>query len=149
MELEKEIIQRKFHSEFQKAVVNILYTFGWLNGRLSRLLKSHRITLQQFNVLRILRGQHPDPASVNLLIERMLDKSSNASRLVERLRQKGLVQRLVSKNDRRQVDVFITKKGLNLLTKIDKPLNEFEKKTIQLSEKEAKVLNQTLDKLRG
>lgn len=149
MELEKEILQKKFRSEIQKSVINILYTFGWLNGKLTRFMKPYHITLQQFNILRILRGQHPNPATVNLLIERMLDKSSNASRLVERLRQKGLVQRAISKNDRREVDVSITIKGLSLLAKIDKPLDEFEKKTIKITAKEAKSLNQILDKFRG
>ena len=87
MRLEDEIVQSKFESEEQKAVINIIYTSDWLNAIHSGLMKPYGLTQPQFNILRILRGQHPNPATIRLLTERMLDKMSNASRLVEKLRQ--------------------------------------------------------------
>ncbi len=149
MEIGKEIKQAKFKNEHQKMLINILFTSGWLNAEHSASLKPHGISTQQFNLLRILRGQHPKPATVNLLIERMLDKNSNASRLVEKLRLKKLVERAVCPEDRRAVNVIITKKGLDLLNVLDKEESSFVKEVKNLSEKEAKQLNSLLDKLRG
>jgi DNA-binding MarR family transcriptional regulator len=91
MELEKEINQKKFRSPAHKLAVNLIYTFNWLNEYQVNLLKPFDITLQQFNVLRILRGQHPQPVNIKLIRERMLDKMSDASRIVEKLRLKKLV----------------------------------------------------------
>ena len=108
MKLEDEIKQKKFNSEFQKLAVNIIYTHSWLTYSQSKIFEQHGITLTQYNILRILRGQHPNPASVNLLKERMLDKRSDASRMVERLRVKGLVKRKICPNDRRKAEVLIT-----------------------------------------
>jgi DNA-binding MarR family transcriptional regulator len=113
------------------------------------MLDEYDLTPQQFNLLRILRGQYPKPASITLLKERMLDKMSDASRLVERLLAKGLVERKICPEDRRKVDVVITKKGLKLLEKIDKTDNEMDNYLKNLSEVEAKKLNELLDKLRG
>jgi DNA-binding MarR family transcriptional regulator len=149
MELEKEIKQKKFASEYQKLAVNIGFTNSWLSTVHMELLKPHGISRQQFNILRILRGQHPNPASVNLLIDRMIDKMSNASRLVEKLKQKDLVERKECKIDRRQVDVVITDKGLALLKELDKSMEAFTKKMENLTTNEAKQLNDLLDKLRG
>lgn len=118
MRLEDEIQQRKFSSEMHKLAVNILYTHGWLVSLLSESLKPHDLTLAQFNILRILRGQYPNPATISLLKERMLDKMSDASRLVERLRVKGLVERAVSDHDRRKANVRITQQGLRVLEEI-------------------------------
>lgn len=118
MRLEDEIHQRKFSSEMHKLAVNILYTHGWLVSLLSEALKPHDLTLAQFNILRILRGQYPNPATISLLKERMLDKMSDASRLVERLRVKGLVERAVSDRDRRKANVRITPQGLRVLEEI-------------------------------
>lgn len=149
MELEKEIKQKKFLSEFHKASVNILFTYSWLNAKNAKFFKEYDISSHQFNILRILRGQHPNPATVNLLIERMLDKTSNASRLVDKLKEKGFVERKICKEDRRACDVWITKKGLSLLEKIDDKMEMINDllKTISLAE--AKELNRILDKLRG
>lgn len=149
MELEKEIKQKKFASEHQKMVVNIIYTANWINYSQSKFMKAFGISPQQYNILRILKGQLPNAASINLLIDRMLDKMSNASRLVEKLKQKGLVERKTCEKDRRQVDVLITKKGLKLLedmgTEFEKSKAEFER----ISVEEARELNRILDKLRG
>ena len=108
------------------------------------------ITAQQYNLLRILRGQHPDFATIGILKDRMLDKMSDASRLVEKLRLKGLAKRIQSKKDRREVNVFITEKGLELLSNLDPKINEFEDSFgAFLNEDEAKQLNFLLDKFRG
>ena len=149
MELEKEINQKKFRNESHKLMVNIIYTFNWLNGQQSDFLKPFDITYQQFNVLRILRGQQMQPASIKLIRERMLDKMSDASRIVEKLRMKGLVERHICQHDRRSCQVFITQKGMDLLSEID--TNEMKQTDlmIALSEKEKVELNLLSDMLRG
>lgn len=148
MKLEQEIKQPKFRNEFHKLAVNILYTNSWLVNLYANLFSKYDITSNQFNILRILRGQYPNPATVNLLKERMLDKMSDASRLVERLRIKGLIKRDLKPNDRRCVDVIITEKGLLLLKEIDKLNDRHDSFLKKLSESEAKKLNNLLDKLR-
>lgn len=149
MKLEEEIKQKKFRNEFHKLAVNVLYTHGWLINKHAAFLKNHRLTSAQYNILRILRGQYPNPASVNLLKERMLDKMSDASRLVERLLQKELVDRKICPDDRRRVEVVVTKKGLNLLAEMDKRDDEFDQLFSALNPNEAKNLNELLDKMRG
>ena len=148
MKLEEEIKQSKFKNEHHKLGVNIIYTTNWLTNHHNRNCKEYDISPEQFNILRILRGQYPDPATVNLLIERMLNKMSNASRLVEKLRKKGFLERKISKGDRRACDVLITKKGLNLLSELDKSEKEWLKLLSHLSENEVKKANEILDKLR-
>jgi DNA-binding MarR family transcriptional regulator len=148
MKLEDELSQKKFKSEFHKAALNIIYTSNWLTSKHSANLKPHDITQQQFNILRILRGQHPHPASIKLLKERMMDKMSDASRLVEKLRLKGLLERKICKADRRNVDVIITQKGLDLLASLDH-LDDNFKEIIALDSNEVEQLNELLDKLRG
>ncbi|MGZ5244022.1 MAG: MarR family winged helix-turn-helix transcriptional regulator [Bacteroidia bacterium] len=149
MKLEDEIKQAKFKSVYAKLAVNISYTHFWVQDQMRQLLKIHQISLQQFNILRILRGQHPKPATINLLKERMLDKSSDASRLVERLRKKGLIERMVCEEDRRSVNIVITEKGLELLTKLES-IDEMHSKIFDaLSEEEATQLNNLLDKIRS
>src|SRR6478609_1382394 len=113
MRLEEEIKQnKKFTSEFQKLAVNIMYTASWLEARNIQRLKPHGISPQQYNVLRILRGSAPNPLMLGEIAMRMIDKNSNATRLVEKLRLKGLVKREVCENNRRQVDIIITSKGM-------------------------------------
>ncbi len=149
MKLEEEITQKKFKSDFHKLAVNIIYTHGWFMNHQSKYFKKFGITGPQYNILRILRGQHPSPASVNLLKDRMLDKMSDASRLVERLKQKGLVEREICPEDRRRVEVIINEKGLTLLKEMDKIEDSYNKLFKGLTVDEAKILNQLLDKLRG
>ena len=149
MKLEKEIKQKKFRNEFHKLAVNILYTHGWLLNNQGGLLKNHGVTSAQYNILRILRGQYPNPATINLLKERMLDKMSDTSRLVERLKQKDLVEREICPADRRRVEVVITKKGLKLLEDIDKHDDEIDHAFKKLNLSEARTVNQLLDKMRG
>jgi DNA-binding MarR family transcriptional regulator len=149
MALEEDIKQKKFKNEHQKMMVNILFTANWINYAQAKLMKGFGITPQQFNILRILKGQLPEAASVNLLIDRMLDKMSNASRLVEKLRLKGYVERKQSDKDRRQVDVIITSVGLEIVEKITKELEQFEKAFMNtISELEAKEINRILDLVR-
>ena len=149
MKIGKEIKQEKFKSEHQKMLINIFFTSGWLSSKHSGSLKPYGISTQQFNILRILRGQYPKPATVNLLIERMLDKNSNASRLVEKLRLKKLVERATCPEDRRAVNVIITKKGIELLTELDKQEVVFLKGLKNISAEQAEQLNFLLDTLRG
>jgi DNA-binding MarR family transcriptional regulator len=145
----EEIQQKKFSSEYHKMTLNIVYTGNWITSVNADRLRKHQLTPPQFNILRILRGQHPNPATVNLLIERMLDKMSNASRLVDKLKAKGLVERTINKKDRRACDVIISKRGMDLLSKIDKEQEEWENSFSMVTKAEAKELNRLLDKLRG
>lgn len=149
MELEKEIQQARFDNQYQKLIVNILYTGGWMHGLQAQRLKPYGISPQQYNILRILRGQHPNPATINLLQQRMLDRMSNASRLVEKLRVKGLVERRTCPEDRRAVDVLITPQGLAVLAELDQSAGEWENRFKTLAEAEASQVNTLLDKLRG
>jgi len=148
MGISEDIKQEKFKNELNKAIINIVYTNSWLNTRQAGLFKDYGLTMPQYNVLRILRGQHPKPATVNLLIDRMLDKSSNASRIVDKLEAKNLVIRKQCSNDRRAVDVLISDAGLELLKKIDSKLDKWEQDLSGLSEEECAQLNHLLDKLR-
>lgn len=150
MRLEEEIVQRKFKNEHQKAVVNIFFTSNHFSGLYSKMLRPYELTMPQFNILRILRGQYPNPATIRLLTERMLDKMSNASRLVEKLRQKDLVDRDPCAEDRRQVNVKITEAGLDLLKRIDDEMSGIDNQFMGfISAEEAATLNAILDKMRG
>jgi DNA-binding MarR family transcriptional regulator len=148
MELEKEIHQKAFKSEHQKLIVNVLFTGKWLEYRQSAAFKSYGLTAQQFNVLRILRGCMPKPATVQYLVERMLDKSSNASRIVDKLIEKDLVERSICESNRRMVDITITKKALDLLALIDANQEMWNNYDRVLDNEEARTLNALLDKLR-
>lgn len=149
MKIEDEIKQKNFKNEYQKLVINILLTGSWMSFKSYEMLKPFKLTTQQYNILRILRGQYPNPVTVNLLIERMMDKMSNASRIVDRLVAKKLVERKMKAEDRRCVDVIINEKGLKLLKKIEEHEVKFEENLRTLSASEAKNLNTLLDKLRG
>jgi DNA-binding MarR family transcriptional regulator len=147
--IEEAIHVRKFNDEYEKAIVNILYTASWLDGLSLQRLKPAGISPQQFNVLRILRGSFPTPLRLTDITERMIDKNSNATRLVEKLRQKGLVKREVCKHNRRQVDIWITDKGLELLASLDQGNSEYTRSLIHLKKEEVTLLNDLLDRSRG
>jgi len=149
MQIEQEIQSTKFEDNYHKAVVNISYTYSWLNSVFRAEFEKHNLTPQQFNVLRILRGQYPNPATVNLIKERMLDKMSDASRIVDRLVQKGLVSRCTNNKDRRAVDIRISDTGLETLSKMGVEFKTREVLKNNLSEEEAGQLSNLLDKLRG
>ncbi len=149
MRIDEEIQSTKFEDNYQKAIINISFTSGWLSNLIRGEFERFNLTQQQFNILRILRGQYPNPATVNLLKERMIDKMSDASRIVDRLVQKGLVSRCTNTKDRRAVDIRISDEGRSLLCKIDL---EFKSKDFfkdHLTEEEAGKLSDLLDKLRG
>ncbi len=149
MKLEDEILQQKgFATEHERAVVNIFYTSSWLYNLNASRLKEYDVTPEQFNVLRILRGAYPKPMMLSDISGRMLDKSSNATRLVEKLRQKGWVKREICPNNRRQVDIIITEAGLGTLTAIDNGCQEWMNSVKGLNEAEVSELNRILDKLR-
>ncbi len=149
MSLEQDIQQEKFISEVEKAAINVLFTASHLHTLSANRLKGHDITPEQFNVLRILRGSHPKKMMLADITCRMLDKSSNATRLVEKLRQKGMVNREICENNRRQVDISITEKGLATLKKIDADPGDWAAALKNISKSDAQELNRLLDKLRG
>lgn len=150
MSLEQDIKQEKFADEHEKAAVNILFTASWLYNRNAARLKPHDITPEQYNVLRILRGSYPRALMLADITSRMIDKSSNATRLVEKLRQKGLLRRDICENNRRQVDIIITDTGLGLLKQIDVEAGQAWLETLRvISKEEAANLNKILDQLRA
>lgn len=136
-------------SEHHKVALNILCTASWLHSSDASRLKKHSVTPEQYNVLRILRGSHPNKLMLAEITNRMIDKSSNATRLVEKLRQKGLVKREVCEMNRRQVDISITDKGLTLMKSIDAEEHKWIETLKNISKSEAAELNKLLDKLRG
>src|ERR1035437_7774732 len=150
MTLEKEIQQVKpFRNDYHKATVNIIYTGKWMIQFMSDLQKTYNLTVQEFNILRILRVKCPEAITVIYIRERMLDRMSDASRIVELLRKKGLVERNICEGNRRKMDVLITEKGLHLLEEIEKENERMDKRLSSLSDQEVVQLNFLLDKLRN
>ena len=147
MGIEKDIQQTNFRNEFQKMGINIIYTANWLNEKIGQTLSTEDITQQQYNILRILRGSDT-PLSTLKIRERMLDKMSDTSRIVDRLIVKGLVEKSACLKDKRLVDITLTKKGFILLEKLDDLNHQIDSLLKGVSEKEAHTLNQILDKLR-
>ncbi|GAB3233170.1 MarR family transcriptional regulator [Algoriphagus aestuariicola] len=147
--IEDAIQQKEFKDPFNKAVVNLLYTHSYLVTSQNSLFKPYDISPEQYNVLRILRGQNGKPTTVSSIQDRMLNKMSNASRLVEKLKLKGWVKRTECPSDRRQVDVLITDEGLELLKTLEKLVEESNIRVVNLEVEEAIQLNELLDKLRG
>lgn len=148
MSLEKDITQQNFRNEHQKGVINIIYTYNWINEKMKVFFDKENITAQQFNILRILRGAGK-PISTLQIRERMLDKMSDTSRIVDRLVLKGLAKKSVCKADKRLVDVSISDKGLKLLSKLDTYQDDMDAVMQNLSATEAKTLNILLDKIRN
>lgn len=149
MKLEQEIAQEHFSSPYQKLAINIIYSSGWIRTLILKNLKPYKLSPEQFNILRILRGRQPEVSSIQLITDRMLDKSSNASRIVEKLRIKGYLERNECPKDRRQVEIYITDSGLQVLKELDKKNNEWFKIMENLDVKEAEMANELLDKMRG
>lgn len=148
MGIEKDIQQAKFQNAHQKAAINLIYTIGWMREKTKCIFEAEDITPQQFNILRILRGSFPQPLSTLQIRERMLEKMSDTSRIVDRLINKGLVKKLTCKSDRRLVDVIITDKGKKLLEKLDLKQDDMDGVLGKLSEKDANILSDLLDKIR-
>ena len=149
MGLEKDINQQYFTSENQKLIINLVFTNNWLTEKIKDFLSAEDITLQQFNILRILRGSHPQPLSTLTIRERMLDKMSDTSRIVDRLVLKGLVDKKTCPSDKRLVDISITGEGKKMLAKIDQKEKEMTAIIANLSQQEMKTLNGLLDKMRA
>jgi DNA-binding MarR family transcriptional regulator len=148
MNIEEEIKQQNFQSEYHKLAINLKFTDNWLSGIYSKVFRSYKISSQQFNVLRILKGQYPNPSSLILIRERMLDKESNASRLIDKLENSGFIKRVQCPKDRRQVEITINEKGLQLLEQINPEVEKLKSVMSNLNEEEARTLNNLLDKLR-
>ena len=148
MKIEEEIKQQIFKSAHQKALINLLYTAISLQGKHQDFFKPYKITAQQFNILRILKGQHPKSISATEIKLRMLDKNSDVSRLLDRLMAKNLISKKTCPNDKRATDVNITDEGLELLTSLEKYQNELDG-VLAINEEDALQLSQLLDKCRG
>jgi DNA-binding MarR family transcriptional regulator len=149
MKIEEEIKQKKFKSAEQKALINLIYTSNWLQAKQQDFFKSFGITGQQFNIMRILRGQHPNSISATEIKSRMLDRNSDVSRLLDRLMLKNLIAKSTCPSDKRATDVSITDEGLELLKVIEKKEKEGAAPVLALSDEEAEQLSNLLDKSRG
>ncbi|MES2647386.1 MAG: MarR family transcriptional regulator [Bacteroidota bacterium] len=147
MDIEKEIGQQVFRSDRQKGIINMVYTYNWMIEKMKHRLDEFDLTMQQFNILRILRGAQ-GPLSTLQIRERMLDKMSDTSRIVDRLIIKELAQKNTCPRDKRLVDVLITGKGLELLAKLDLHADELDAIIENLSSAELQQLNYLLDKIR-
>ncbi len=149
MKLEDEIKQSKFESNYQKAIINIIYTSNWLRDQQMDVFRAFDVLPQHYNVLRIIKGKHPNPCSPGEIKEVMLDKGNDVTRLVDKLVKKGLVKRNLCESNRRKIDITITEKGLTFIKELNDPMKKqlsVMKKTV--SEKEAGFLSDILDKLR-
>ncbi|MFA8341371.1 MAG: MarR family winged helix-turn-helix transcriptional regulator [Rhodothermaceae bacterium] len=149
MTLEEEIKQKKFLSPQIKAYLNIQFTGNWLSALSNKFFAKFELTNQQYNVLRILRGHSPIPLTLASIQGRMLDKSSNVTRLIDKLVKRGFVTSERNNENKRKVDILITPKGLEFMAEIDKELPEQENILAQLTDKEADLLNELLDRIRG
>jgi DNA-binding MarR family transcriptional regulator len=148
MKIEDEIKQSKFKNPSQKAVINLIFTASWMQGKHQDFFKSVGLTNQQFNILRILKGQHPKSTSATEIKSRMLDKNSDVSRLLDRLAVKNLINKQTCPNDKRAADITITAAGLTILADLEKRQIEIDG-VLNLSEDEANQLSNLLDKSRG
>lgn len=149
MNIKEEIQQSRFRNNYQKAAINLVYTSGWLANKHKEFFSKFGITAQQYNILSILRGQYPNKISGAEIKNRMMDKNSDVSRLLDRLLIKDLVSKSKSPDDKRAADVVITKNGLNLLSSIDAKIKSLDSVISNLSEAEAEQLSSLLDRLRG
>ena len=149
MSLEEEIQQKEFRNEYQRTAINLIFTTNWIVGRQQNFFNRFNITPKQYNVLRILKGQYPGSISTCDIRARMLDKNSDASRIVDRLAHRELVTKQVCPTDKRLIDVMISDKGLQVLGVIEDHIKELDNITQSLTESEARDLNKLLDKLRS
>ena len=148
MRLEDAIRTSNFKNERHKATLNIMYTTYWMRTQVSTCMKQYGITMEQFNVMRILKGRHPEKMCVKDIGSRMLEKSSNVPRIIDRLESKELVQRVTSAEDKRESLISLTEKGMEELNKASATLDEINTRIIGITDEEAHTLNSLLDKLR-
>ena len=149
MRIEDEIQVEEFPSVYQKVSINLIYTMTWADLRLQEFFSEFGLTSSQYNVLRILRGQHPKPVSTAFIKDRMIHRNAGSSRLVDRLEGKGFVTKSTCESDRRLIDVVITRAGLRVLKQMDIQRRRIDEIYANLSEREAAQLNRLLDKIRG
>jgi DNA-binding MarR family transcriptional regulator len=145
VKLEKAIKSNKFKSEVHKATLNILYTSWWLKTSMSKELKEYGLTHEQYNVLRILKGKHPEHICVKEIACRMIEKSSNVPRIIDRLETKKLVKRTASDTDKRETVIVLTQAGINILQHSTDRINKLTDKIIKLDESKAKTINNILE----
>ena len=148
VKLEQAIKSTKFKSEVQKAGLNILYTAWWLKTIMSKELKEYGLTHEQYNVLRILKGRFPDQMCVRDIACRMIERSSNVPRIIDRLEVKKLVKRSTSAEDKRETVITITQAGINILDMTTSRIDNLYAKTVSMDEDSAKSLNDLLEQLR-
>jgi len=148
MKLEEAVQSNKFRNDVHKASLNILYTAWWLKTVLSRELKEYGLTHEQYNVMRILKGKHPEQMCVRDIASRMIEKNSNVPRIIDRLVAKKLVKRATSEVDRRETVISLTQSGLSLLDNSTTSINHAMEEQVSIGQQEAQVLNQLLEKVR-
>lgn len=149
MKIEEEI-KGRFRNDYHKGMINLTYTVKQLSCRFLRSIKKHGLTEPQYNILRVLRGFRSEgPSSIGFLKDRMLDKNSDVSRIVDKLFEKALVERKENRNDRRQKDIEITEKGLSLLLNTDDCEKHTDTVLRNLNIDEIRELNRLLDKIRS
>ncbi|MEX0771695.1 MAG: MarR family transcriptional regulator [Balneolales bacterium] len=148
MSLEDEIKQKTFKNDHEKGIINLIFTYNYISASLQKFLHAHNLTLQQYNILKILRGQHPNRSTNGMIRDRMLDKNSDVTRIVDRLIKEGLATRENCANDRRCVNIYITEKGMALLANLDGYSDKMDNLLGNLSDQEAADLNDLLDKIR-
>jgi DNA-binding MarR family transcriptional regulator len=148
VKLEQAIKSTKFRNEVHKAGLNILYTAWWLKTVMSKELKEYGLTHEQYNVLRILKGKHPEQICVREIACRMIEKNSNVPRIIDRLEIKKLVKRTTSNADKRETVIVLTQAGINILQHSTDKINKLIDKTIVIEEKRASELNEILEEIR-
>ncbi|MCH7535719.1 MAG: MarR family transcriptional regulator [Bacteroidetes bacterium] len=149
MRIEDEIKQNKFRDTHQKAFLNLLFTSKFIETKGKNAMKTFGVTMQQYNVLRILKGKHPALRSAEEIKEVMIDKSPDLTRLVDKLIEKKFVTREVCKENRRKLDIGITRLGLAQIAKLEPTLTAFHNDLKKITNKEAEELSRILDKMRG
>jgi len=149
MSIEADIKTKGFRHEYSKASINLFFTSNWLGDYHRKFFKRYDLTHPQYNILRILRGQNGNPANINLLKERMLDKMSNVSRIIERLKKKKLITLNISSKDKRVVEVYLSEEGTSLLNHIEKGLEDLNNILLHMNVDELVTLNTLLDKVRN
>ena len=148
MKLEEAIKSTKFKNEIQKASINILYTAWWFKTTTCSILKEFGLTHEQYNVLRILKGKHPNEMCVKDIACRMIEKNSNVPRIIDRLEDKELVTRTQGASDARQTLIQLTQTGIEILASSTIKMTQMLGDTINLSNEEAVTLNNLLEKVR-
>jgi DNA-binding MarR family transcriptional regulator len=148
MKLEEALQMTKFADETHKATLNILYTAYWMKNQFSACIKGTGLTTEQFNVMRILKGKHPEKMCVKDIGSRIIEKNSNVPRIIDRLLSKDLVGRVSSEVDKRETLIYLTEKGLELLVTANNLLNEHSEHIIGINNADAAILNELLEKIR-